>query len=296
MEINRAPIKPSHIVRRERRLKFRKRVLIVFLTFAFLSGLIYCTHARFMRVETITIEGNRVVDTREVNRLVEASIDGNAIFVFPKNNIFLVGTHSLENTILRDFPRIEMVSITKHFFHELKVSITERKGTYLWCGALLSNDSEENTSCYFVDDAGYIFSPSPYFSGGAYFKFYGGLDANEIANPVGAYILEEDTFASLVHFTDQILTLGFDSEALEIQENGTYSILLSKNSDKQESNTKIIFTKDNTLDDIYKNLVTALSSVDFKREVRDNRDRLLYIDLRFTNKIYYKFAPATASF
>ncbi len=296
MEINRAPIKPSHIVRRERRLKFRKRVWIVFLTLILLGGLIYSTHARFMRVETITIEGNRVVDTREVNRLVEANIKGNAIFVFPKNNIFLVRTHSLENTILRDFPRIEMVSITKHYFHELKIVITERKGTYLWCGALLGSDSQENASCYFVDDTGYIFSPSPYFSGGAYFKFYGGLDANEVANPVGAHILEEDTFASLVHFTDQILALGFESEALEIQENGTYSILLSKNSDKQESNTKIIFTKDNTLDDIYKNLVTALSSADFKREVRDNRDRLLYIDLRFTNKIYYKFAPATASF
>ena len=52
---------------------------------------------------------------------------------------------------------------------------------------------------------------------------------------------------------------------------------------------KIIFKEDNDLGVILDNFATAMGEKEFANEINSKYDTLLYIDLRFKNKVLYKF-------
>jgi len=44
----------------------------------------------------------------------------------------------------------------------LEINVQEREGKYIWCGENI--EAVNSNPCYFMDQSGYIFDESPYFS------------------------------------------------------------------------------------------------------------------------------------
>ncbi len=297
MDSKRVVLKPSHIAERERKAKKRRLYFLFATVVVFLSILSFVSHLRSINISNVIVEGNRISSVRDITKSVNKTIEGNYLFIFSKSNIFIFSKSSIEKNLLYEFPRLESVSVSRLGFNGIKVEIKEREGQYLWCGYLEEdlNINSEST-CYFTDGEGYIFGTSPYFSGNAYFKFYGSETMDRTNSPVGQNLVAKERFIELLRVVYGLERLGIISESIRIRDNGEYHVFLEKTANNQDFKPFIILSKDNVLEESLDNLAVAFSSVDFKKQFDEQRDSLLYIDLRFKDKVYYKFAPRTANF
>jgi hypothetical protein len=145
---------------------------------------------------------------------------------------------------------------------------------------------EIGENCYFINNDGYIFDKAPYFSGDIYFKYYTNIKG-DILNPLGLQVLNPERFHGIVRFMDGVSSLGFKPSYWVISSDGIYSLYLKPANDN--SKPKIIFKEDNNLIEILDNLSISMNKKEFANEINQKYDVLSYIDLRFKNKVLYKF-------
>ncbi len=96
----------------------------------------------------------------------------------------------------------------------------------------------------------------------------------------------------MLAFRDEVAGLGLKTYGLLVDPAGEYRLYLAPLTADRKIHTKIIFNKKNDFTTIVENLKAALSTEPFATEFKKKFDTLSYIDLRFTNKVYYKFNEA----
>ena len=156
--------------------------VILVLIFAF-AGL---ARISFFKIKKVAIEGNSTLGSEELVSGVFGSVVGNYFFIFPKDNILLASSGEIEEKILGDFPRIRSLDISKNLPDSLSVKIEERKSAALLC---------KETDCYFLDESGFAFEKSPYFSGNIFIKFSDERDDNSLKQK---QLISEEQFKGLM--------------------------------------------------------------------------------------------------
>ena len=136
------------------------------------------------------------------------------------------------------------------------------------------------TNCYFMDENGYIFDLAPYFSGEVYFKFYGVPD-------VGSYFSKQN-FQQLISFKDTLIDFGLKPIMLYITNDGNVEIFLFSGN-PSTIGPEIILKTESNFQNVAENLETALTTEPLQSDFKNKYSTLQYIDLRFGNKVYYKF-------
>jgi hypothetical protein len=251
------------------------------------GGLAYFSSNKHVVIEKIEINGTHVINNGEVEEKIKEDITGKYLYLFSKSNVFIYPEKKIYNNLIANFPRIESLSIDIDNLRTLKIEISERTGSYLYCGVSVPEVKEEvGENCYFINNDGYIFDKAPYFSGNVYFKYYlslidGGVD------PMGKQMLSIDRFHQLARFIDGITNLGFNPIYIVIEEDGTNSLYLENSSGGIAP--KIIFKTENDLEVILNNFALSMKKKEFANEINGKYNTLLYIDLRFKNKVLYKF-------
>jgi len=262
--------------------KHRRRVILnkIFLSLVALlvvcAGFAYLARLKQLNIGEIEITGNKTIDSETIKASVEKDIAGYYLGVFPKTNILFYPESKIKDDLFLQFKQFKDITFSIKDEKTLEVSISEREAKYLWCGATLPQDTEK---CYFMDETGFIFAEAPYFSGEVYFKFYG------IANTL------KGNFEKFISFKKTLENMGLKPVTLYIEENGNTEILLSGTPTKPE----IIFKNDSDLQVIAENLEAALSVEPLQSEFKNKYASLEYIDLRYGNKVYYKFSAQGGS-
>lgn len=271
--------------RRVRRL--RLSVLCSILFISIIGALSYFSAHPRVVINKIIITGNSIIDTSNLQSKVEEKLSGRYLRLFSRSNFLIYPNHKIYNILLSDFPRIEKLKVGRDGLNTLKIEITERSGSYLYCGVSIPENKEDvGENCYFVNNDGYIFDKAPYFSGDVYFKYYLNIEGNP-ANPTKTQMLPVDRFHELVRFTDGVSSLGFKPLYLVMSSDGVdYLYLKSKGSGPDP---RIIFKEENEIPVVLDNLSTAMREKEFANEINSKYDTLSYIDLRFKNKVLYKF-------
>lgn len=283
------PLSPRIIeIKRKRRvLKIRLIVLFSILFILTVWLLSYLSSVKNVSIKEVTIIGTHIVDQTEIEQIIRNDISGKYLGIFSKNNSLIYPRKKIYDDLTESFPRIESLSIYIDSLNSLRVDIVERKGRYLYCGDKIpehKNDVGEN--CYFINNDGLIFDKAPYFSGNVYFKYYLKVPY-EKDDLLGKQMLQSEEFYRVTRFVDGVSSIGFKPIYLEFGDNNTGYLYLNHNS-KNES-PKIIFKTDDDLNIIEENLDIAMSKKEFRDEINLKYDSLSYIDLRFNNKVLYKF-------
>ena len=146
--------------------------------------------------------------------------------------------------------------------------------------------------CYFMDENGYIFDEAAYFSGGVYFKFYGKISedgdlSKRESSPAGSYFAKEN-FYKFVLFKKILENMGLKPVALYQEDNGDIKFFLSREN-SLSMGPEIILKVNSDFQKVAENLETALGTEPLQSNFKNKYSSLLYIDLRFGNKVYYKF-------
>jgi hypothetical protein len=274
-------------LKKSRKKAFWGKVLVSFLglvaVFAFLA---YISRLENLNISEIKISGNKTVETDLLLETIKGEIAGKYLWLFPKTNILIYPQNTIKTTLEDNFKRLKNTSFSIENNKILSVSLDERTAKYMWCGASLPAEEDTAEKCYFLDEEGFIFDEAPYFSGEVYFKFYG---ANNLAveNPQGSYFSEQ-SFSQLIFFKNFLTDLDLKPVQMLVKEDGDVEIYLSKGS-MLSKNPKILLKIDSDFQNVAENLDAALGTEPLKSKIKNKYSFLQYIDLRFGNKVYYKF-------
>jgi len=281
-----ADVRRELLEKSRRQAKRRQRLwlmLFVILLISILVGTVFFLRWEEIRISTISVSGNKVVKTEDLDGYIKTQISGMWFWVIPKNNSLFINKLSLGQGVRQQFPDISKLEIKRVGFNKLDLKVYERSPKFLWC------QSGEIEKCFYVDETGFIFAEAPNFSGNILFKIYGLLSQG----PVGSRPIARSSFVGLVKIIDTLPDLfrasGLDvaqSEKLLIDKYGDCRVTvigLSSGNDWQ-----FIFHYQQDLSELASNLNTIFNSSEFKAD-KASLGSLDYIDLRFGKKVFYKF-------
>lgn len=246
-------------------------------------------------IQHVTFTGNKVLSTNELFTIVQKSLDGKYGFLIPRRSIFFFPKEKIQMELQEQFKRIESITIRRADFNEIKIAITERKPTTLWCASVdqlsetapvegLLHESQSNNLCYFMDATGFIFEKAPKFSYGLFVTFSGGVSAK---NPIGQQFLDIQTLDVVLDFID---TLGaFAIHPVSIIDHGVYfQGVFSMAHNGQQFETEILFPKTDSYEKILQDIAVILESPEVTTEKAQPFLPIASIDVRFGNKVFYR--------
>src|SRR3989344_592375 len=271
-----------HELRKQRRRVFlNKFILILIACLVIFVGLGFISRLGRLNIASTAVSGNKVVDAEIIKEKVNKDLAGYYFWLFPKTNIFFYPKNKIKENLALDLKRLENISLEVGDDRVLQISVSEREALYMWCGEIILTETvpNEKEKCYFLDKNGFIFDEAPYFSGEVYFKFYGETRDSYFA---------KENFPQLVLFKETLGQMKLKPTVLYKMQNGDIKILLSS-TNSSLANPEIILKSDSDLGIVAENLSAALDTEPLKTDFKKKYSSLIYIDLRFGNKVYYKF-------
>ncbi len=259
-----------------------------------LGGLVFCgalfygvswvSYLPQFNISTVSISGAENIKEELITSSIETVLDDGAYRILSRRNIFLYPRESLEDTIIKSFPLVKSVSISRPstLSTTIEVMIEERMAFARWCPT-------DEAPCYFMDERGFIYLPvdvdaasttaqsppsTPYIFKGDIASSTDSKGSLQVS-PVGQWFVQAHLpgLLSLLKFLGQagFTPLGAEVEGQDILVRLQEGFLL-KASFGADAGTLI------------KNLQLVLSS----DVLQGKRGELEYIDLRFGNRVYYK--------
>lgn len=263
--------KSSKKGRQQMRVNWKLIVLIVG-GLILITGIVLLVRLPKTQVGTIEVSGVNVVDPGDVSEFVKNKLQGNILGVLPKTSIFLISTHRLENEIKMAFPRLQTVVVNRKSFSSITVNVTEYQGVYLWC--------VDQATCYFMDQNGMVFAPAPYFSGNAYPKiFIGSLQ------PLPFQAVTPAQISSISLIIDHLGSLSIAPSEFHYITTHELDIYFIHNSQQ----AMVLFDPSMDTYDQLTALFTGLRTEPLASEFHTPTKILQYIDLRFLDRVVYKF-------
>ncbi len=243
---------------------------------AVLVGLpIYLARTSRFLITSVEISGNNVTKSEDIQKIVGEDLSGNYAWIFPRSNTAIFPENKIMNDLETSIPRLGDVTITRVGAKGLKIVVKERAPAAEYCTNV--DDPSTPSGCYFIDDTGYIFSLAPAFSGNVYLTYKSDPFYDE---PMGKVVLPADEFKKTLNFVRSLDPIGIYPRVFLIKMD-EYHLLLS-------NGAEIMWQKSEDLNNVRNNLTAFFSQASIKSET-DFLKRVLYIDMRFGNKIFYKF-------
>lgn len=274
-------------LRKKRKRKILKYVLVFLLITIIFGVSIYISHRPEIRISKVILNGGILVTESDIQSEALKYMSGSYIWLYPKNNSLWYPKKSLEKYLKESFKRIDIIDIKREGFESIVVEITEKKPFAIWCAGIpeevrLSESEgsiEINTSkCYFLDQDSSIFSESPYFSGNAYFKYYGLIATS---SPIGSYYIASSTqFEEISSFVNLVKDMSIQPIYLIAKSESDFSLVVA-------GGGQIYFDTKKPLTEIAENLRSLLRTPSLSTTTNSDLP-VEYIDLRYGNKLFYK--------
>lgn len=274
-------------LRNKRSVKRRRLAILLSVLFlTIVGGLITVAHYPQLQLVNVVVSGNKIVDGEEIVTEVQKSLAGNYYYVIPHRNAFFYPKGRIIADLMTEFPRFKNVTVYRVNVTTLLVTVTEVRGRALWCG-IDTTAPDMSAPCYFTDEAGKIVAPAPYYSGNVYPRFFGGVLLPNDVNALGKTFTTEIQFQNLLKFSDQVTRLGLPVEAIVVGRSGENSFLIDLGGG---ATAAVRFLSSDDYQTLESNLAAALTKDALISALKKDKSNLLYFDLRFTNKVYYKFS------
>lgn len=258
--------------------RFRAQVIIGVLVLIIFAIGIFCLSwflsRSFIVINNVSVSGNSMVASDDILATAKNVLDGSYFGLFAKSNIFLYPEKDIQKTLAAAFPAIKNIHGNLENWQTLNLSVEERVPFALWC-QLTAPDN-----CFYLDKDGLIFSAAAIFSDNVFLKFTGGQIAASSSPIVGKNFLPANEFRHITFFLDFLAPLGLTPTIFEASID-EYQIFL-------KSGGRLIISSSDDLSVILKNLETIFRSDNLKKTLA--RGGIIdYIDLRYGNKVFYKF-------
>lgn len=230
-------------------------------------GLRWVTNRPMLLIDDVTVSGGETISHDDVRERIEFELRGDYLHIIP-HRFFLFYPHDAIEASLKRIPRIHDITIVQKDRTTLDVTFSEYRPIALWC--IPNTDTPE---CYFLDETGFAFAPSPALKGGAFVRhIYEDRTtlAVEQLMPSGEFTTIQEFLEKL----DENLSLRV-TDVIHTKEGDMYL--------KVNGGGEIRMVGDGSFDTALENLSSVLQSAKFKHLKPGN---FQYIDVRFGNKVF----------
>jgi hypothetical protein len=233
------------------------------------------------RIANIVVEGNSVTRDEDIQGIARRVLSGNYFWLYPRSNAALFPRKSIASAIQSEIPRIQEADLELENPQTLHVLVKERVPYALYCRQ--AEDPSSPVGCFFLDEGGFIFSPAPLFSGAVYFIYT--LEA-PLSDPIGQTLLPQDEFKAVSGFIERLRGQGIEGQVLALAGDAFHLHL--------DTSAEIIWKSADSPALVERNLNAFLGDEEVVKD-KDFLKKVLYIDLRFNNKVFYKFRDEAAA-
>lgn len=242
--------------------------MCMFLAAGLVGGLGLATHSERLAINDISFVGLQQLPPNALASVVEKRLSESALRIFARKNMFIYPRESIESSLAERFPRIKTVHVSREALvaQSIMVEVEERMPFAKWC---------EKDFCYFLDEEGYVFAEADPGKVKTPYVFEGGLLPHE--NRIEQIFLE-GRFGSVLHFLDLLKGAGYSPDNILVENEKDFSVSL------QDGPTLLV-----PFDIVGEKLLTDFQLALEADSVRDRVGELSYVDLRFGNRVYYRF-------
>jgi cell division septal protein FtsQ len=267
-----SPLKATRLHQYKRRIRIFFGGLIIAGVAFVLFGLAWLSRIHIFALTNVDVSGTVAIDDSDIQSIAKKHLAGAYLSLFAKSNKLIYPKQSIEQDIRTSFPSIGSLEVhTKG--NSLEVTLSERKPSYVWCTGL---PQHTDTTCYFMDETGYIFSEAPKISGNVYLVFYGIITD---PNPIGKTYLDQKQLEAVNTMRTALDRDSLSPNAYVAGPDDVRELELSQGG-------KIIFKADQDPDV----LISSIELIKKNTHIFDTHGSSLdYVDFRFGNKVYYKF-------
>ena len=237
------------------------------------AGAIASFRLPYLQIREITISGLESFETRAVEERIGSLLDGTYFFLLPRRSYFLADTRALAEDLGREFPQMREIRAAKRFPDELQVAVTERSFWGISCNT--SGDALP-LQCVYIDPTGFAYEEAPQVTGALILA----VERDGEPPAVGQTVIESAMMERL-----RLLKEGF-GEAGDVMITGFE--LRKRIPTEIRARTSDGFMLVLSRDDDFARMFGVLKRV-LDEEIKEKRERLEYIDLRFGNKVFYKW-------
>ncbi|HRY52619.1 MAG TPA: hypothetical protein P5089_02070 [Candidatus Portnoybacteria bacterium] len=256
-----------------------------------LAGLLYLVFwSPFFKIKKWSVEGEGFTATAQAQELVNRMLQEKIWQVIPKDNLIVFSSKKIISQILADFPEAQSVKVDKDIFKGIKITIKGRQSAAIWCKSsadfifvgfqATSTDSAlslpSSEQCFFADSEGLIFREAPAISGTFLPTFF---SQSQQDFSIGERAIASSTLLFSSQLKKQLR--GMDIELLGFVDGASGSQELAAITNE---GWVVYFNVNRSSSVQIKSLMALLESNDIKSK----RASLQYIDLRMSNKAYYK--------
>jgi Tfp pilus assembly protein PilZ len=287
---------PRKTVRTKKQKEARKRaikrwVIGVAITIVVLFvAVVVILNQRFARIDHINVIGNETVHTEDITEVVQETIAGKVLWIFPRDTVLFYKKSRVRSVVVDTFSRVESVRLSTSDFDVLNVSITEHQPEFLWCGDVAGEGLRD---CYYMDKTSYIFSHAPYFTDNVYLKFTGS-HFDVPTDPLRFSVFELDRIEQVLQLRELLGDGGIVVNKIAVEDHGDYMLYLDMvDGFRLGPESRLIVNLTDTNERILEDLQVAFRTPGFREKLEAHPERLEYIDLRFTDKIVYRFQTGT---
>lgn len=269
-------IKRRSILRDRRRRAILLRVIVSVSVIIFLFVLILVASWQdFFRISKIKITGNMSLGESTLIASASVPLSDNYAWIWPKNFFLWYPRAEIERNLKDQYLRLLDVKTSLSGLSTINIKVTERRPTGVWCGKVINKVSP----CFLIDKGGYIFDNAPKYTGSLFTHYYGEIAST--SGIVGSTYLPR-RFEELTQFTKNLHNENLEVTEVEYVANDSYyNIYLS-------NGPKLIVSDKQSYEKTFRNIMILSKNKNLDLHNTKTSLGLVYIDLRFGNKISYK--------
>lgn len=255
---------------RRKRARFFIVLLLAPLLVLTLYGASFASYLPRFAIERVDVEGAHSLRPKVLEAYVATKLwDGSPEF-FSESNIFFYPRTEIEMAVQEFFPRVEQVHLSRASMlgNAVTITIEERKPFARWC--------QELTVCFAIDRSGVIFAPASTTAAFETSYVFEGVLSGEGSPLSQAFV--PGRFSAVLALLERLGQASFSPKLITITGDQDFSIVL-----EEGFPLKVTFGAD--VGTVVKNLELVLAS----EALRGKERELEYVDLRFGNRVYYKW-------
>lgn len=219
------------------------------------------------KINSVIISGNREVSSTKLEAYLKKQVENTKLIVRTKN-LLVIGTNNIENSVLREFPQIDTVKVSRKFPHSLVVQVSERSPAFIF--------SKPPGESFFLDDNGVVFKKI--------------TESPEIKIPE----IENKNFTGNINLGEKPINdkLLMQIKAIRDGIEGNLKIEIKKifivSDERIDIQTWEKWYVYFSLKDPIEGQIFNLEQILAKQITPEQKLKLEYVDLRFGSKVYYK--------
>ncbi len=266
----------NQLVKR-RRSKRRRAIFALGIFFLMIGGgIIYGLQQGAVRISHIKVFGA----DQSLAEIARTAMRGNYFGIIPRDSTFFFPSSHIRADIIAAYPDVAAVSLFRNGLSGLSIRVDDRAPVAQWCGVTLGATTTplDTTKCYFFDASGFIYATTSTAQPVNSFAVYepiitSGEGSTSPEYPIGATLQNADKLPITFDFARQLAIFG-SPVSLVVIHDGEVDMYLA-------SGTRVTYMLGDE-NSVFAELMSARADFNL------TDGSVLYLDLRFSGKIYLK--------